>query len=48
MNAVAQYYGQPSSKTATIGQPPITKWTYPEFVVLFEYSTVIHSVVPRQ
>ncbi|MBT3504539.1 MAG: hypothetical protein HN475_02010 [Piscirickettsiaceae bacterium] len=48
MNAVAQYYGQPSSKTATIGQPPITKWTYPEFVVFFEYSTVIHSVVPRQ
>lgn len=48
MAAVANYYGEPASKTAAIGDPPITKWTYPTFVVFFEYSTVIHSVVPRQ
>ena len=47
MKAVAQHYGQPASKSATVGEPPITKWTYPEFVVFFEYNTVIHSVVPR-
>lgn len=47
MKVVAQHYGQPASKSATVGEPPITKWTYPEFVVFFEYSTVIHSVVPR-
>jgi hypothetical protein len=48
MNSVAKLYGQPTSKTVAVGGPPITKWAYPEFVVFFEYTTVIHSVVPRQ
>ena len=47
MKAVTNYYGAPASKTAAVGQPPISKWTYPDFVVFFEYSTVIHAVVPR-
>jgi hypothetical protein len=47
MKAVTHYYGEPASKTAAVGEPPISKWTYPEFVVFFEYSTVIHAVVPR-
>lgn len=47
MNSVAELYGQPASKAVAVGKPPITKWAYPEFVVFFEYSTVIHSVVPR-
>ncbi len=47
MVKVAQQFGQANQKSPTVGQPPITKWTYPEFVVFFEYSHVIHSVVPR-
>jgi hypothetical protein len=45
MNAVSNYYGQPATKSAAVGAPPITRWTYPHFVVFFEHSTVIHSVV---
>jgi len=47
MNAVSNYYGQPATKSAAVGVPPITRWTYPHFVVFFEHSTVIHSVVPH-
>jgi hypothetical protein len=48
MNAVSNYYGEPAKKSSAVGEPPITRWTYPHFVVFFEYSTVIHSVVPHQ
>lgn len=47
MNAVASQYGQAATQSAAIGQPPISKWTYPNFIVFFEYSTVIHAVVPH-
>jgi hypothetical protein len=47
MKAVTNYYGAPASKKAAVGQPPITKLTYPDFVVFFKYSTVIHAVVTR-
>jgi len=47
MKAVINYYGEPASKSAAVGEPPITRWTYPYFVVFFEQSTVIHSVVPH-
>ncbi|PHS25734.1 MAG: hypothetical protein COA83_04785 [Methylophaga sp.] len=47
MSAVTQKFGQAQQKSAAIGEPPITKWTYPDFIVFFEYSQVIHSVIPR-
>ncbi len=47
MTQVSAQFGQPTQKHNPVGQPPITRWIYPDFVVFFEYSTVIHSVVPR-
>lgn len=34
----------PAERFAAVGQPPITRWVYPDFVVFFEYSHVIHAV----
>ena len=47
MSSVAQKFGQAERKSAAIGNPPITKWVYSDFIVFFEYSHVIHSVIPR-
>jgi len=47
MNKVTQQFGQPTQKHSAVGEPPITRWDYPKFAVFFEYSTVIHSVVPK-
>ena len=44
MAEVESRYGAPASKLDAIGQPPITRWVYPGFVVYFEYDRVIHSV----
>jgi hypothetical protein len=44
MSAVENRYGAPSSKHATVGQPPITRWDYPGFAVFFEKDRVIHAV----
>lgn len=44
MDKVQNEYGQPIAKTASVGQPPITSWTYSDRVVYFEYSTVLHVV----
>jgi hypothetical protein len=30
-----------------VGQPPITRWVFPTFVVYFEYQHVIHAVATR-
>ena len=40
-------YGEPSSVDSAVGDPPITRWEYAEFVVFFEYDRVIHSVTKR-
>ena len=44
MAQVEQRFGAPSSRLAAIGQPPITRWVYPSFVVFFEDNVVIHAV----
>ena len=44
MDKVQNEYGQPISVSASVGQPPITSWTYSDRVVYFEYSTVLHVV----
>ena len=44
MAQVEQRYGAPSDRLAAIGQPPITRWVYPSFVVFFESNVVIHAV----
>ena len=45
MSAVEARFGAPSNKSGPVGTPPITKWFYPNFVVVFEHDKVLHAVV---
>lgn len=47
MARVEATYGAPTQRVAPVGQPPITRWEYPGFIVYFEHSHVIHSVAVR-
>lgn len=40
-------YGQPVSTRSAVGDPPITRWEYQNFVVYFEHDKVIHAVLKR-
>jgi hypothetical protein len=44
MDKVQFEYGQPITISDSVGKPPITRWTYNDRVVYFEYSTVLHVV----
>ncbi len=44
---VESKYGQPKSVEAAVGEPPITRWEYADFVVFFEHDKVIHAVLKR-
>ncbi|HUF73112.1 MAG TPA: hypothetical protein VMR74_09455 [Gammaproteobacteria bacterium] len=44
---VEERFGQPSLTVAAVGDPPISRWEYPSFVVYFEHDHVIHAV-PRR
>jgi len=48
MAQVVAHFGEPTSKDPAVGQPPITTWHYPNFVVYFEYNRVVDTVVPGQ
>jgi hypothetical protein len=45
MNQVSGKFGAPTTKVPAVGNPPISRWEYPGFVVYFERDHVIHSVV---
>jgi hypothetical protein len=45
MAAVEAKFGAPANKSGPVGNPPITKWFYPNFVVVFENDKVLHAVV---
>jgi hypothetical protein len=45
MNKVNSAWGAPVVKNPAVGQPPITRWEYNDFVVFFEYDRVLHAVV---
>ena len=45
MEKVEATFGAPANRESAVGQPPITRWEYPGFVVYFEHNLVIHSVV---
>ncbi len=47
MQAVESRFGQPASRHAAVGQPPITRWDYADFSVFFENDRVIHAVATR-
>jgi hypothetical protein len=44
---VESRYGAPAAVKAPVGDPPITRWEYANFVVYFEYDKVIHAVRKR-
>jgi len=45
MSRVEADFGEPESRHGPVGDPPITRWQYPEFRVVFEGRYVIHTVV---
>ena len=47
MESVLQRFGEPVSRLPAVGEPPITRWNYPDFTVYFEHQLVIHSVKHR-
>ena len=47
MDKVQNELGQPMERSPAVGEPPITAWTYPDRVVFFEHSKVIHAVERR-
>ena len=44
MAQVENRFGEPSQRVGAVGDPPISRWVYPQFVVYFEGSHVIHAV----
>lgn len=44
MDAVKRRFGKPARIFPAVGEPPITRWVYPNFIVYFEGTRVIHSV----
>ena len=47
MVAVEAKFGSPESAAAPVGEPPITRWHYPQFTVYFEHNRVIHTVLAQ-
>jgi hypothetical protein len=45
--SVESKYGAPAAVKAPVGDPPISRWEYADFVVYFEYDKVIHAVRKR-
>jgi len=45
--SVESRFGAPNAKEAAVGEPPISRWEYKDFVVFFEYDRVIHAVNKR-
>jgi hypothetical protein len=44
MDKVEATFGAPTHRLPAVGEPPITRWEYPGFVVYFEHQRVIHTV----
>ena len=44
MDQVRQRYGEPRRLRPAVGEPPITRWYYDDFVVVFEHQWVIRAV----
>ena len=47
MDKVQNELGRPVEIAPSIGEPPITRWTYADRVVFFEHARVIHVVERR-
>lgn len=44
---VEKKYGEPEKRYAAVGEPPISRWEYADYIVVFEYSTVLHTVLKQ-
>jgi len=44
MDTVQSRWGQPLSQRGAVGEPPISRWEYGDFIVFFEYQRVIHAI----
>ncbi|MEX2150785.1 MAG: hypothetical protein WD793_11270 [Steroidobacteraceae bacterium] len=47
MATVQTRYGEPTNRHSTVGDPPITRWDYPQFAVYFEHDRVLHAVLVK-
>ncbi|MDP9200192.1 MAG: hypothetical protein M3O07_13385 [Pseudomonadota bacterium] len=47
MATVQSRYGEPTNRHSTVGDPPITRWDYPQFAVYFEHDRVLHAVLAK-
>ncbi len=47
MNQVRSNYGDPMNEHAAVGEPPITRWDYNDFIVYFEHQHVITTVLKK-
>ncbi|TDT39442.1 hypothetical protein DES49_2367 [Halospina denitrificans] len=45
MDSVERRFGAPESVRGPVGEPPITRWEYQRFEVVFESDRVIHTVI---
>ena len=48
MAEVEQRFGTPAERAPAVGEPPITRWTYDDYSVYFEYQLVIESVLHHE
>ncbi len=44
MKKVRMWFGEPVKQYPAVGDPPITRWEYPGYIVYFEYDRVIEAV----
>lgn len=47
-SAVETRFGAPQRIEGPVGEPPITKWIYSDFIVVYEYDHVVHAVQRQQ
>lgn len=47
MDEVRSKFGEPLEVDGPVGNPPITRWSYDHFTVVFESNYVIDSFVPK-
>ena len=45
---VQQKHGEPQDTKGPVGDPPITRWIYNDFSVVFEYDKALHSFPRNQ
>ena len=48
MAEVEQRFGTPLERRNAVGDPPITRWIYPDYSVFFEHRLVIESVLHHE